>query len=779
MHSTTSVNAEPHSAAQSTVSVSAALYGSSIFLGAFLLFLVEPLLAKYFLPWFGGSAAVWTTCMLFFQLLLLAGYTYAHVIVNRFAPRTQCVVHCFILAAAAALLLFLSGRWSAPITPTAAWKPYASSEPIAALLWLLTISVGLPYFALATTAPLLQAWLSPAQSEHTVYRLYAISNAASFLALLSYPLLVEPSLPLKWQARLWSLCFLIYAGLCSYCAIQSAKQTAETAIAVNEQSSITSLRVSTPGLGSYALWISLAACGSLMFLSTTSQICQNIAVVPLLWILPLSLYLLSFVICFEKPQWYLRGVTHAAFAILLAGACYVLAGGAVRSIALQIIVYACTLFIACMICHGELYLSKPAPRFLTSFYLMVAVGGVLGGVVAAIVAPLMFKGPWEYEIGLWSSALLLLYTLFHDQTSWLHFNKWALSWIIGTAILLPTVTGIAASGRLSLSSLPSLIAVAIALLLLGRRENGGGGWHPSGALVIFPVIALIIFGGVLVSIVCGQLRSSVVVVRNFYGVLAVREQSTGDGWQIYRLVHGRVPHGWQFQSPEKRKLPTSYYGYNSGVGRVFAALRQEHSTEPLRVGVIGLGVGTLAAYGELGDYFRFYEINPNVIRIAEDDHFFSYLRDCPSKLDVVMGDGRLSMEDELDRGNLGQFDLLVIDAFSGDAIPVHLLTKEAFQIYLSHIRRPDGVIAVHISNTYIDLTPIVGGIANHFGLSYRIVHTPAGGQVTAESLWAIVSANNKLVYSLGVSGRDDERSHAKKALLWTDQSSNLVRLLQW
>jgi hypothetical protein len=284
-------------------------YGLAVFLGAFLLFLVQPLLAKYFLPWFGGAPAVWTTCMLFFQLLLLGGYAYAHGLVSKLSPQAQAVLHCSLLLASLILLVCLALIWPSPLTPGASWKPHGDEEPIRRLLALLAVSAGLPYFVLASTGPLVQAWFSRTAARDTTYRLYAVSNLASFLALLSYPFLVEPWLPLTMQARLWSLAFLGYALVCGYCALRAGRKGEQGPVlsARADESSESSDEASKPGPGMYALWLSLAACGSVMFLASTNQICQNIAIVPLLWIVPLSLYLLTFVICFEKPKWYVRG----------------------------------------------------------------------------------------------------------------------------------------------------------------------------------------------------------------------------------------------------------------------------------------------------------------------------------------------------------------------------------------------------------------------------------------------------------------------------------------
>jgi spermidine synthase len=775
-----------HTIGKSSSITLTAQYGVTVFLGAFLLFLVEPLLAKYFLPWFGGAAAVWTTCMLFFQLLLLAGYAYAHGLVSKVNPQYQAVLHCSILLASLILLVCLALTWPSPLTPGANWKPSGDAQPIIRLLVLLSVSIGLPYFVLASTGPLLQSWFSRTPARESTYRLYALSNLASFLALLSYPFLLEPWLPLKMQAHFWSLAFVAYALVCGYCAIRARRRSEPEPSANGEDEQITEAvgHPDKPGPAQYALWLILAACGSTMFLASTNQICQNIAIVPLLWIVPLSLYLLSFVICFEKPKWYVRGPYHLAFALCLFAACYVLSGGAVQSIVVQVAVYSCTLFVACMICHGELYRKKPAPRFLTSFYLMVAAGGAIGGIFVAVLAPYAFRFSWEYELGLWATVVLMFIVLLRDRRSWLYSSRFGMSALVMAAVILP-LSPAAAAGVLKASNLPVLIVVLIAAILLADKRSEPVDLARARAAWLYCGICIVIVGTVLTLIARSELRSAVLLARNFYGVLAVRDESAHDPeWERYKLVHGRVPHGWQFRAADKRDLPTSYYGTDSGIGQALIELRQRQAqsgeARGLRIGVIGLGIGTLAAYGRAEDYFRFYEINPNVVRIAENPRYFTYLQDCRSRKAVVLGDARLSMENELRRNNSQQFDLLVIDAFSGDAIPVHLLTKEAFAIYLQQIREPNGVIAVHISNTYLDLRPVIEGVAQRFGLGSVAIHDYGDGVTTVESLWMVLSRDRELLNSL--SGRQptaSQRRRIRKPVLWTDEYSNLFYILRW
>ena len=453
-------------------------YPLTVFLGAFLLFAVQLLLAKYFLPWFGGAPAVWTTSMLFFQTLLLAGYAYAHGLTNRFSQKSQSTLHCLLLLASLILLVWLAFLWPSPLTPGAGWKPQAGEQPLRHLIVLLAVSAGLPFFVLSTTGPLLQTWFARTRSHGSPYRLYALSNLGSFLALLSYPFLVEPWLKLRAQARLWSVGFLVYVLGCGYCALQALRTETRERMssrhdAQREPEPEGPTAAEKPSLGSYALWLSLAACGCVMFLASTNQICQDIAVVPLLWVLPLSLYLLSFVICFEKPGWYSRRVFDLAFGIAVFASCYVLNGGALGNTVVQVAVYSFALFTACMVCHGELQRSKPSPRFLTSFYLMAAIGGALGGVFVALVVPHLFSFFWEFQLGLWGTALLMFLTLRRDKDSWLYCSRYGLASLALGVAFLPACTALASPKTVDLSGLMPLLAVLVAVILLVRRSQPG------------------------------------------------------------------------------------------------------------------------------------------------------------------------------------------------------------------------------------------------------------------------------------------------------------------
>jgi hypothetical protein len=763
-------------------------YKLTIFLSAYLLFAVQLVLGKYLLPWFGGTPTMWTTCMFFFQILLLSGYAYAHALANGLSLRAQGAWHSALLSASFLLLLFLALAWPSPIMPDASWKPHNSDHPIRSLITLLAVSAGLPYFVLSSTGPLLQSWFARTYPGRTPYRLYALSNLGSFLALLSYPFLVEPRLALKTQAHLWGLGFLAYLAACGYCALRARRSATPGTASLGRGAPITAVPdcvpVTKPSLGVSALWLTLAACASVMFLATTNQICQDIAVIPLLWVLPLSLYLMSFVICFDNPKWYSRRVFHPALGLALFLACFILYQGALTRIVVQVVIYSLVLFTCCMVCHGELARLKPGARYLTRFYLVVATGGALGGVFVALIVPQLFKAFWEYQLGLWGTVLLIFWALMRDKSSWLYCSRFGLPLVAAAAALLPGGTALATGGWKNLPTVIPALLVLAAVYLLARRGQTGFDRNRARAVPLYCATALAVLGATLFFSAWGGRKGTLLRSRNFYGALSVSEQNPNQpDWQAYALTHGRISHGFEFRSAAKRNLPTGYYGLSSGVGRALVALR-ERSPQPgdpvsLRVGVVGLGVGSLAAYARPGDRFRFYEINPEVIRIAKDRRYFSYLTDCPATLDVIDGDARLSMEEELRRNEPQRFDLLAIDAFTGDAIPVHLLTEEAFRIYLNEIRQPNGVLAVHVTNTYLDLKPLLARVAEHFGLGYAWLHSEGDGRISAYNDWVLLSRDTEFLKSLPGMGPDaskELRLHAVR--LWTDDYSNLLQVLK-
>ena len=669
-------------------------YAATIFLSAFLLFQVQPMIAKIILPWFGGTAAVWTVCMLFFQVLLLLGYVYAHGCARLRAP-AQRFLHVALLAAAAAAL---------PLGASAAWKPVDGEDPTWRIFGLLASSVGLPYFALSTTGPLVQAWYARSHERAVPYRLFALSNLGSMLALLSYPLLVEPMLALGWQTRIWSAGFVVFALLCASLAWRS-KGSDEASVPHLEQSA-------GQGIALQALWAGLACCASALLLAFTGYMSLNIAAIPFLWVLPLSLYLLSFVLCFDASGWYRRWLF---LPLLGAGlsAVGVSLSRANPSVWVLIPLYSATLFAACMVCHGELARSKPAARHLTGFYLMLALGGALGGVLVGLIAPSVFDDLYELPIGMFALCIFVLAALYRDRRSFLH-GRW---------------------GR----------AARVAL-----------------------VASIFAFGAALAYVYHGKDSNVRVTARNFYGVLNVHD--SGEGTDEMRILsNGTIIHGKQFLLEERRDWPTSYYAMESGVGLAILSARAKG---PVRVGVVGLGAGTLASYGRAGDVYRFYDINPEVVELARSE--FSFLKDSPARIEIALGDARLSLEREPKQN----FDVLVLDAFSSDAIPVHLLTSQAIGVYLRHLK-PDGILAVHISNRYLDLVPVVEEAARHYSLEARQVENKDDDDAGVyRSDWILLSASPKVFESGLLDDVGEEIDDDSRVGLWTDDYSNLFRILK-
>jgi len=761
-------------------------FALTIFLSAFLLFQVQLLLAKFILPWFGGSPAVWTTCNLFFEVFLLGGYAYGHLISTRLTPQAQKRLHQIVLLASLAVLGVQAAVWKSPLTPDKSWQPASESAPIVHILILLAVCVGLPFLILSSTAPLLQAWLRQTHPQDSVYRLYALSNLGSLLALLSYPFLVEPWLSLRTQARVWSWGFLGFALCCGFCAQRIGKDEGSPATAPEPaEATATEEGASSPGKMLCGLWLALAACGSISFLATTNQLCREVAVVPFLWVLPLSLYLLSFILCFERKNWYSRRWLHPAFGAALLAACFLLYQGAWYRLIVQIVVYSAVLFVCCMVCHGELARLKPGARHLTLFYLMVAGGGAMGGVFVAVLAPQVFSGFWEYQAGLGGTAALLCVVLLRDPESWLRQGGFSAQFaMMATAVLLPVSILLAAPESKAARGLFLVLLILFLLaLLLNRRRKKENGAAKGRSVWISSLSTVGVIALVLVASVRPEPEKIVARFRNFYGVLSIYVEDAGDpAEEDYALMSGRTSHGLQFRSEDKRKLPTSYYGEHSGAGLAVVQMREQIQSTgkapDLRIGVVGLGIGTMAAYGRAGDAIRFYEINPRVIQLATDSPYFSYVKDCPASIEIVRGDARISMTRELERGEHQDFDVLVIDAFTGDAIPVHLLTKEAFAVYLQHLRQPNGVIAVHISNRFLDLEPVVDRAAEEFGLQSVWIANDEEDPGVFQSDWVLLSRNAQLLNSPEIQEHSrDEDEPARRVRLWTDDYSNLFQVL--
>jgi SAM-dependent methyltransferase len=671
------------------------LFALTIFASAFLLFLVQPIIAKEILPWFGGSAAVWTTCLVFFQAALLAGYAYADAVARRLTLRHQAMLHGALLVAS---LLAL------PIVPGAFWKPGGHENPAALILGLLAVTLGLPYFLLSTTSPLLQAWFARRHPGRNPYRLFALSNFASLLGLLAYPFAIEPRIPTRMQAHAWSAGYALFVALCIATAWRTLRISDDCAVAPRLNSETTQGR--PPAFARQVLWCVLAATSSVLLLSVTTHITQNIAAVPLLWIVPLSIYLLTFILCFESSRLYPREALLPVAAAALGVMAWCLADSDLtHALELQIGVFCTGLFIVCMFCHGELARLKPASRYLTRFYLMVSLGGAVGAALVGILAPLVLPAYFELPLGLIVAACLL-------------------------------------------------------------------GWQVRTDARVFGVLATI---AGIVTIGCAIWRiidfydTTIVTARNFYGVLRVQQSGSDDASRHRTLVSGTIMHGLQYLSPRFSRRATSYYTTTSGVGRLLDTLHPRK--EPLRVGVIGLGTGTMAAYGTPGDLYRFYDINPAVIAIAKRD--FTYLAQSEARIETPLGDARLTLERE-PRSDL---DLLVIDAFSSDAIPVHLITSEALGLYARHVKA-GGVIAFHVTNRYLDLVPVVDALAAANHLQAVWIHDEGDDVLASRSDWVLVSANRALLAQPRIADAATLIMPHPDWRLWTDDFNNLFQVLR-
>ena len=676
------------------------LYALTILVSAFLLFQVQPVIAKIILPWFGGSAAVWTTCLLFFQMVLLLGYLYAHAVVRYLKPRMQMLIHAGLLLGSAAVL---------PIYPNAAWKPSGSEDPTFQILGLLAVTVGLPYFLLSTTGPLLQAWYARQFKGAVPYRLYALSNAGSMFALLSYPVLFEPVYATRQQANIWSVGYAVFAALCGFTAFRSG-----TGYSIDLE--METEPVQKPRAAQYWTWMGLAACASVLLLAITNHMSQNIAAIPFLWILPLSIYLLTFILCFEGSGWYRRFPYLQLLAVALGSMAYALAGDQQGDVSIKVMIplFAMGLFTCCMVCHGELVRMKPHPRYLTQFYLMISAGGALGGIFVGLVAPHFFNAFYELPIGLLLCALLVLVVLKQDTEI-----EWFRSW----------------------RQPAPLVAMALTLALTGYLGM--------------------------------QIRDAEkgarALVRNFYGGLRVRDSGPESAQDSVRtLTHGTINHGEEYLNPLRRDLPTTYYGPNSGVG---VAIREKQKNGSIRIGVIGLGTGTISSYGRTGDYYRFYEINPLVPRLARTE--FHFLPDCKAQVEIAMGDARLSLEREQPEN----FDVLAVDAFSSDSIPVHLLTRQAMDLFFRHLK-PDGILAVHISNRYLDLQPVLRGETRVSNKVARVFDTDEDQtQDVFGATWVLIT-NPSPGFSKSILDNSTGLEELRNVRLWTDDYSNLFQILK-
>jgi hypothetical protein len=762
-------------------------FAFTIFLSAALLFLVQLMAAKRILPWFGGSPAVWTTSMLFFQLLLLGGYAYAHGIATRLSPRRQAATHGMVAAAALALVAWGWWRSGLPLLPGDAWRPAGPEQAAGRILLMLAATVGLPFFALSATSPLLQRWQSYARGDRA-YRLYAVSNAGSLLGLLGYPFFVEAVFDLRSQALLWSGFFALYVGGLLTCG-WSVRGAANGAADDPPTGDRTPPPASPLRARDFAVWTGLAALASGLLLAVTNHLTQEVAAGPLLWALPLAIYLLTFILCFESSRWYRQPVFASLAGVATIGMLAAALVGPTLGIRWHVAIGAFFLFTFCMLCHGELARRRPEPRRLTAFFLAVAAGGAAGGCFVALVAPAVFPGYWELHalaLGGWAGLAVLFWkdrdSIFHIGGRWQPIVAASFTGALG-GWLWASLTGVALGLGMERGTFSLLIAALGAGLgwLVARPDFA---WVRSPLWARAGVVAVIFIGECLVVAQAkGMGRDTVSLTRNFYGLVRVQNRKATPTAPAHRqLTHGQINHGFQFLDGDLRRQPVSYYSRGSGAEFAFAFHPRRALGQPLRVGALGLGVGTLAAFGRSGDAFRFYEINPAVVALAYGERaVFSYLADSPAEVSVALGDARLELERELQATGSQSFDILFMDAFSSDSIPSHLLTREAIALYRGHLRDRDSILVVNISNRFLDLRPLIAGIAGEFGLRAIIVDSRGTAPAPASSRWALLSAG----WSDGLPGgsaaaevTSEPADSGAAPILWTDNYSNLWKLLR-
>ncbi len=688
------------------------LSGAAVFLAATLLFVVQPLAARSLLPWYGGAPMVWAVALFFFQAVLLGGYLYAHLLVTRLAPRVQLVVHGAFLALAALASL--------PPLPGPGWAPDGGEAPAGWILLTLLVTLGPAFFALAATTPLVSAWVARAGPSAAgdpkatgVYRLYALSNAGSLIGLALYPLLLEPLLGLGAQGRLWSAGFVAFAALTFLAGVASVR-----ARAGDPEPAVPAVR---PRLGDFHVSaFLLAAAGSLALVAVTTHLTRDVAAVPFLWIAPLALYLLTFILAFRGGDPYPRRFLVPLLLVSVAACFYVwfqdITYGLERALLAHAVASLGFLFVGCWIAHGEIVRRKPAPSRLTGFYLSMTAGGALGGLLASIGSPLLFPNVWEYPLAL------------------------VLAVLVAFSVATPPRDAFQSLARKAIPA--ATLGVAIAISALEHRR---------------PLTA----------------------TRNFFGVVRVMEAYPGTPEWRRDMWHGGIAHGSQWFAPGRRREPTLYYYEGTGIEAVLNRHPNRRLVRPLRVAVVGLGTGSIVVHGRRGDLFRFYELDPQVVQAARDS--FTFLDDAPADVEVVLGDGRLSLLREESAGEEG-FDVIVLDAFAGDAIPVHLLTAEAFDLYRSRLA-PTGTIAVHISNRHVDLAPVIRAQALRLDLlSLLTVSDPDPDLFHYTATWVVLSLNTDLITDPSLLGRAEpwtgEAADPDDRFLWTDDHSNLLDVLR-
>ena len=755
-------------------------YAITIFISAFLLFQVQPMAARFILPWFGGSSLVWTTCMLFFQVILVLGYSYSHFISQRLAPKRQWLIHVSLLIIAGLCL---------PIQPDNSWMPTDASTPTVSILLLLIVCIGAPFFILSSTSPLIQSWQSRTHPEKSPYRLFALSNAGSLLALISYPFLIEPFVSLSVQSNIWSVAFVIFAILMS---ILGYKYQRTTALLI-EAKIRKVVKPSPPTKTVVGLWLILPTLASVSLLACTNLMTNEVGAVPFLWILPLCLYLISFIICFEHSRWYSRKLYFPLLLISAVISCFVLEAGNSAPIIFQVAVYSLVCFSAAMCCHGELSLIKPSEIHLTKFYLLVAIGGALGGIFVAIISPKIFPNIYEYQFSLILILVIYLSTLAKQQFGNPTQVEEESNYAWNKFLLFLLIIGSTASGSYIAAVSPEdlrqyyhfqirVLFICVPLLLAwivfqsGARSLTG---IIRNSVRVFPVH--LILGLVTLSIVISSIDRQLLNIntimqdRNEYGTLSV-----SDSGSVRTLNNGRTLHGTQSRDLSKPLTPTSYYSASSGLGKSLEFLYSPENPaakKGLTIAAIGLGVGTVCAWLTEIDTIQFYEINPLVVNVATDH--FSYLKQCKGTYGVTLGDARLQLQYQAANDKKIEYDLIIADAFSSDSIPMHLLTVEAFKVYKSNMSEK-GILAIHTSNRFMHLENLVKKMAEEVGMkAIRVEDKKAARGFINDSDWVIVTNNKAFLNSNFNKNHVSKWPNERFTAYWTDDFSSVISVINW
>ena len=737
------------------------LFSLTLFLGAALLFVVEPMFGKMALPLLGGSPAVWNTCMVFYQGALLAGYLYAHLAPKWLGVRRQAAFHLGLLL----LILF-----TLPIGIFHGWTPPPTANPVTWLLLLLLLSVGLPFFVVSSTAPLLQKWFAHTShaSAHDPYFLYGASNLGSLLALVAYPTIIEPYLRLHHQSWVWTVGYALLLALVTLCGVMLWRASAPAGTAPGPDAAIEAAGIdaetaaaSPPTISRRAWWVLLAFVPSSLLLGVTTYLSTDIAAVPLLWIIPLSLYLLTFVLVFaRKPliPHHIMVFVEPFVIILLAAIFFVGLRGAVWQ---NLPVHLLAFFCIAMVCNGELMYSRPPADHLTEFYLWISVGGVLGGIFNALLAPIIFSSVLEYPLII--VAACLVRPSLSPPTARPNQRWWDLLLPLGLGVLLALL---AWGFRMLPDQITPFAIIVIACLAGGICYSFR--FRPWRLAL---GVGVLIFAGVMFKI---QPERLLFQERNFFGVSKVAADAAGN---YHILTHGFTTHGAQSLDPARRREPLTYFHRTGPLGQVFAVFSGPKAKK--EVAVIGLGTGTIACYGQAGQHFTFYEIDPAMERIARDPRYFTYLADCPAHVKVILGDARLSL-----RGAPESFyDMIILDAFSSDAIPIHLVTREALSLYLSKLKQ-GGVLVFHISNRYLDLQPVLGNLARDAGLAalsncdLNLSDEDRKNKKLA-SAWVVMARQGQHLGGLTQDQRWRILPQRPGETLWTDDFYNIWSVFNW